>query len=105
MTDSYYCPRCTWHPCRCPALPSDDERGLTYKYSHDTVCLLCGRPVGTVDSDTERPPAIALVPRNTRCQACGGRPIFNGEWTRTLTFLVPTGQTRLGRPPKVELGA
>lgn len=92
------------HLSEAKVLPSDDRNGLAYLYFHEIVCLLCGRQVGMVQSPTDRPPAIALIPRTVRCTetACGGRPIWSGEWTRQLAHIVPTGPIRRGRPPRVE---
>lgn len=67
---------------------------------------MCGRQVDTFESDHEYPPRV-LIARTVRCQACGGAPTLNGDFTRILVrdeVVEWPPPTRPGRSPKVRPG-
>jgi DNA-directed RNA polymerase subunit RPC12/RpoP len=84
----------------------DDVLGATcacegrraYRYLTELVCTLCSREVATVV--TGQPNASIWVPRQLRCQYCGGQPLA-GETVRQVVYpRVPLEQPRRGRPPR-----
>ena len=71
-----------------------------YIYLLELVCLLCGRPVGTVPSETALPATRTFVPAAMRCVHCGGPPIFSGDVGRVIGSRVQFEPLRRGRPSK-----
>jgi len=70
----------------------------TYRYLTELVCTLCSREVATVVTD--QPNAPIRVPRQLRCQHCGGQPLA-GETVRQVVYpRVPPERPRRGRPPR-----
>src|SRR5438876_565435 len=70
----------------------------TYRYLVELVCMLCSREVGTTVVD--QPQAPVSVPRQLRCQYCGGQPLA-GETDRKVVYSrVLLEQPRRGRPPR-----
>ena len=65
----------------------------------ELVCLACARPVATIR--TPSPRTRVLLPRQPRCQVCGGVAVV-GDVTevRTPQPIQPWGRPRRGRPPK-----
>jgi DNA-directed RNA polymerase subunit RPC12/RpoP len=69
-----------------------------YRYRVELVCTLCSRTVATAVVD--QPGAPISVPRQLRCQHCGGQPMV-GEMTRQVVYTsVMFEQSRRGRPPR-----
>lgn len=72
-------------------------------YRHELVCMMCGRPLGTIDSASEYPPRL-LVVRRMRCDVCGGAPIYSGDKTTRLRDPIvpftPDEKPKTGRPRK-----
>ena len=65
----------------------------------ELVCLACARPVATLRAHT--PGARVLLPRQPRCQVCGGAAVV-GEVTevRIPEPIQKWGRLKRGRPPK-----
>ncbi len=85
-------------------------------YQADLACLLCGAPIGTVESaQAQIPPRVSMrrpgegTPvvvddwRRLRCDRCGGAAIVE-ESRAVERYLEPPdpdeGRPRRGRPPK-----
>jgi len=80
----------------------------------DVVCLLCGTPIGTLETGRADSPALATFQdpetgarslvadwRRLRCRRCGGSPIL--EDVRQITRFPQVQEephVRRGRPPK-----
>ena len=85
-------------------------------YQADLACLLCGAPIGTVESPQatiparvsmrrpgERTPTVIDDWRRLRCDRCGGAAIVE-ESRAVERYIEPPdpdeGRPRRGRPPK-----
>ena len=79
--------------CACP--PSRH----TSVYLVELVCMSCARPVATLRARTPR--ARVLLPRQPRCQVCGGAAVVS-EVTevRIPEPIQKWGRLKRGRPPK-----
>ena len=79
--------------CACPPTRH------TSVYLVELVCLACARPVATLRAHT--PGARVLLPRQPRCQVCGGAAVVS-EVTevRIPEPIQKWGRLKRGRPPR-----
>ena len=73
------------------------QQGREIRYLAELSCMSCGRQVGTITA--ERPNAKIMIPREMRCQVCGGPPVVNDVFTVSTYPDLPQIKQRLGRPP------
>lgn len=74
------------------------QRRHSTRYVVELVCAMCGRPVGTLIA--QRAAARIMVPRETRCSQCGGRPVVDSVLEVAVYPDMPRVQVRRGRPPR-----
>ena len=70
-----------------------------FEYSIELTCSLCARTVATFRASTPR--ARVLLPRQPRCQVCGGVAVASDVvLVRVPQPIQKWGRLKRGRPPK-----